>query len=60
MRLILTKNIVESAARRYHSTRYASEALGVAQWSFLRACDRFGIMPPKFTYRRPHRRKYAA
>jgi hypothetical protein len=54
----LTKNIVESAARRYHSTRYASEALGVAQWSFLRACDRFGIMPPRLTYRRPNRRKY--
>jgi hypothetical protein len=46
MRLILTYPVVASAARRYHTTRYASEALGVAQWSFLRACDRLGIDPP--------------
>jgi len=46
MRLLLTKPIIESAAKRYHTTRYASEALGVAQWSFLRACDREGVNPP--------------
>ena len=42
----LTKPIIELAAKRYKTTLYAAEALGVAQWSFLRACDREGVEPP--------------
>jgi len=43
---LLSRQTVEAAARRYYSTGQASQALGVTQWGFLRACDRYQVEPP--------------
>ena len=43
---LLSRRTIEAAARRYYNTGQASEALGVTQWGFLRACDRYEVEPP--------------
>lgn len=51
-RMHFTAAQLESAARHYHSTRYAAEALGIAAGSFVRLCRRFDIETPNDRRRR--------
>ena len=46
MRPTLIREQILDAARRYHTNRYAAEALGIHPNSFLRLCRDHGIESP--------------